>query len=421
MVLTLLAYAATDFNSVDYLLRATARANASRPDFVAVLQSTGTAEGASVRDTYTVTVRRPGQGSILISDTRTGDKKKEIIVDGKDRYVVDHKTRQYKREKREADTDLRKALFYGDMTLDPLVLALVSEDGVKQYFEELKRQGQWEAVRGAGGWRLISKNPGGTVEAGFQDGTLRLSRLNLTAGKGTWNWSVQYRPIARTAAFVPPRSIRRVREFGTQFLAPVYANAAARRATERMFAAYDNLSSLSVEMDENGRKTTVMVRGERIRQTDDQADWSYDGSKVTIVVPSSRRAYQGAAESGELEDMLAALNARIDPTVKRLLMGENPFRDLLAGRRVEVEGEMTVAGNSADLLTATGAGIRVSLVVRRSDGRVLSAASMPMQTGQGSSSQKTFRYLAAASDSSLQVAIPAGFETGPAQRLLARK
>lgn len=297
--------------------------------------------------------------------------------------------------------------------VDDLVLALANPADLEAFYGRLAKLRPWSLTSQNGECVFVHTKGKDRVEVALEAKTLHLKRFVAAKGQQQVRWSFGY-DLQSKPGFSPPPSAFRVNELDPLLVEPTYADAAARRLCDRVFRAYDRPEALAFEIQESGQTTAVYYRRGMLRQRDATADVLYDGRLSKLVDFKDRRVLAGKTNQREFIEAVAETGTRLDPTVRYLLKGKNPFRALLGRRaKISIKGSMTIAGEACTILGALDPTAELSLIVRNRDARVLSVASMPKGSG-ASSSQRSFRYLSTAgikTGEAFTVNTPPGFPT----------
>lgn len=424
MIFAPLAYSLKNFDAFSYLLEMSEASHAAMDSGDVQLRSIGGADKRTVDELYTVQYRRPAQAQVLIANGKTGKSIKEIIVSSGLRTIIDRGAGQRTETPVEDGADLRKSVFYGQMTLDELVLSVFDPPTLKKYFDEnfRKRQG-FKVVRENGQWWIKAAYTGGSIAAAFENGDARLSKLRLKSKGGYWNWDLKYGRLSGDQKFQATGKTYLVKSFDSRLRPPTCTSAAATAAMEKVLTAYDGLNSLGVTVRSAGKATKLILAGSNIRQTDDSTDFSYDGENLTIVMNDTKTTFNGRAKPNEVLEMLGKLRIRVEPTLMPLLQQKNPFRQMLSGAKVSLENTMMVGNDKVWMFTAQTWGWKYVISARAADGKVISLSAVPIQkTGLYVSEQKQFEYLASGdlNDRAFVVDIPSGYRQESTQKLIAQ-
>ena len=424
MIFAPLAYSLHTFDPFSYLLEASESAPTAMDSGEVRLRSVGGADKKTVDELYTVQFRRPAQAQVMIANGKTGKSMKEIIVSSGLRTIIDRGAGQRTETPVENGADLRKSVFYGQMTLDELVLSVFDPPTLKKYYDDnFRKRTGFKVVREGGQWWIKASYTGGSISAAFQDGDAKISKLRLKSKGGYWNWDLTYSRLPGTADFEATGKTYLVKSFDSRLRPPTCTSAAATAAMEKVLTAYDGLHSLGVTVRSAGKATKLMLSGSQIRQTDDESDFSYDGDNLTIIKNDTKTIFNGHAKPSEVLEMLGKLKIRVDPTMMPLLQQKNPFREMLSNAKVTLENTMMVGQEKVWMFTALTWGWKYVISARASDGKVISLSAVPIQkTGLYVSEQKQFEYLAKdeLNDRAFVVDIPSGYRQESTQKLIAQ-
>ena len=301
----------------------------------------------------------------------------QIVVTKDTVFEYDASTKQYS-EKPRFDGELSSTLKHSAGVLDELVASLVDKDGVSRWLSEFKKSTSWR-FRSSGEQDL-------TVEAGDSDGRISvtidarsklLKSVSMKSDKYGTDWKFKYGTAPREIAFVVPPGSYKTNDIRPDIAPPTYSSAEAKRAVESVFAKYDNPKELGYQAGVNGELTSVWIDHGRIRQQDESSDWTLAGGKLTLLDLRRQQIVVGPSTLTRTVDAVAKSGTRVEPLLKLMMRGINPFRFYFGQNcNVSVTGSTKIDGKACTLLEASSPVARYSLVVRSNDGFVLSLASI---------------------------------------------
>ena len=207
-------------------------------------------------------------------------------------------------------------------------------------------------------------------------------------------WRLSYRPQTGAIAFTPPQGAVKTSELRADTVMPTFASAAARAVVTKVFAKYDQPKRLAYEVTAPDEKSQVWILSGNVRQSDSKADWSVKGGRFELLDKGRGHMVEGEAALFKIVDAVAKSGTRVEPLLKVLLRGQNPFRIYFGSNaNVSITGTARINGHKCALVESTSLRSKVTLVVRESDGFVLSLSSRDPGQGEMRGQTRTFREL----------------------------
>lgn len=376
LLICLTPYAAT-FDAPSYLVGKCLEAHSStRPMGVDVLGKTVSFESKS-STTYRLTVD-PEIGTKLVIERGPPF---EIVAAANTVYEYDRSLNQYTERSTNVapDASVRSAA----NNLDPVVAAQLTPASFEAWIKGFQVGPQW-SVTAQGGLLVLS--------AGDSDGLTKLSLDSKTHklraaesrshGYGTVH-TLSYRDPS-PVTFSPAKGALKVKTLNPDLALPAFASAEAKAACLKVFSFYDHPRALAYSVGSGEESFKVWVFQGRVKQSDSKADWAIAGKEFTLIDKQNKTVMRGTLDMPKAIDTINSTGTRIEPLLKLVLKGVNPYRFYLGqGSIVKVVGRATVNGASCTLLEARSASSTLSLAVRSNDGFVLSLTSTQIQ-GQAS-------------------------------------
>jgi len=382
---------------VDYLFdwSASSHARLSAARYRAVADTT--TDTGKMRQTFGIGYIRPNDFQLSIQDSTGAERTRTLYLDQRLLTVFEPKTRQYVQKRMPSNVSIKEAVLTEIPQLDDLVFALADPAGIESYYGKIRQLKPWNWKHSGDEVSLVHQKGATVVAINLSAKTGLINRVALASQGQATDWKFTYEPTSpRSVAFQAPTGSYAVSELDPEVHEPTYGSNEARILTQRMFKAYDRPKALAFEVSEGGEKTLVWFRPGAVRQKNAAVDFVFRGGKATVVSYGSRTAYSGAAKTLQVIDAVGESGGRIDPALRSLMRGQNPFRLLLGEKcRVSVKGRMELSGARCTILEVDNKVARLSLVVRNADGRVMSIGSEPKDsTGQRTAaSQRILRYL----------------------------
>lgn len=382
---------------IDYVLDWTADAHSRVMAARYLAEANTTTDTGKMKQSFGIGYIRPNDFSLTINDSTGAERTRTLFLDQRVLTVLDRTTNQYRQTKVSSDVPIKDAIKGEIPQLDDLVFAMADQEGIRTYIATLRQLRPW-TIKATGTEIRVSHQSGpASVALGISPRTGLLQRIIVANQGQVTDWHFTFEPKSpKSVAFQAPKNSYAVSELDPLVHEPTYASAEARAMTAKMFAAYDRPKALAFEVAEAGATTQIWFRPGAIRQRNAQVDFVYRGGQATVLSFPKRTAYSGAAKSLQVIDAVGESGARIDPALRSLMKGQNPFRLLLGENcRVSVKGKMELDGKACTILEADNKVARLSIVVRNRDGLVVSVGSETKdKSGQRTaSSQRIIRYL----------------------------
>lgn len=337
--------------------------------FVASSKVTGFAQDVSAK--YEIAYRWPSEMRLRQFRPGTNTLIRERVIEPSRVIDYDPSLLQYTEADRAGNEPLGKTLADLDQDMDDLLLAYSHPAGFDVWLTDMVKLPAWKVTSRSGRFSLTYSKSGQKIalEAGTDDGLLR--RVDITTGPQRLVWTISYAGSVPQLGFRPPGDATRVPVFDREMKPPNYADAKARAVAETMFRAYEGLSAIGFDVSRDTGTTKVQVRGKFVRQDDDAATWTYDGKTLTYHDKRTDTWSWGALGFSDVLDAVGSHGTRVDPTVRLLMMGFNPYRKRLGdGATVKVAGSMSLDGRSVTILESESENALVTLFVR-DDGLVV--------------------------------------------------
>lgn len=331
---------------------------------------------------YTLRFRWPDEARLTETDSG-GATVRERAVAPRKSTDYDATLEQYVVQDRAPSATLGGALASLVQDLDDLLLT----------YTDPKAFGVWFApMRALTGWTFSKK--GKLIESTYKDAKRsmilsievpsgRLVRVSMSEPASSLVWNMTYSNSVDGLAFRPPRSASRVPRFDPSMTPPKFASDDARALAQKMFTAYEGLSSIGYVVKRPEGKTNVLLSGQFARQQDDRSKWTYDGRTLVMNDAKSGKWYRGDMTFTEVIETTARLGTRVDPSLRSLMTGFNPFRKRMdKSATLRVVGAMRINGADVKMLTAESDLTVITLTVRTADGLVISTQSRANDPGE---------------------------------------
>lgn len=326
------------------------------------------------QDRVTLEFRKPDLARVRVDAASRLDlwvTKNEVTL--ADPAVLQHAVR--KREPKETPAD---SVAHDLGGMDGWVLAMLAANPLAGLREQAKSMNERRYSFAAGRQVVRLKGATGVVHLEFHPRSGRVLLVRTAQGGATVERRFSY-PQRRPALTPSPApGSRRVAEIDPLTLPPTYADASARQATQAMFARHDRREPSTLTIATPEGEVRAWLASGAVRQRDPWVDFSYAKGRLTLVRLKDGAAWQGDAGGSEVLEAVAAAGSRVDPMLRLLLRGENPYR-LLLGRRskVRVAGSLGSGAQEALILEGDSPSLKVTLYVRKSDSRVIGLVSEP--------------------------------------------
>lgn len=317
------------------------------------------------------------------------------IVVTKDKLVeFDASTHQYAVKPR-IEGELSTVLKHSAGVLDELVAALTDPEGVKRWLSALRKNGTWKFGEGSGTLSVETGTEDGRLLVSVYPDTMLLKHVSMKSDRFGTDWTFRYKPAASQIEFTAPKDAYLTNDIRPEIVTPTYDSLEAKRITEAMFAKYDNPKALAYEVRANAEKVSVWVDHGRVRQRDEKSDWTMANGRFLLLNLNQKHQVSGAASLSKVINAVAKTGARVEPLLRLMMRGINPFRFYLGhNSTVSVSGKAKVDGRDCALLTVNSPSSKLSLIVRTSDGFVLSLASLSSSAnGESDNVARTYKEL----------------------------
>lgn len=308
----------------------------------------------------TLDYQRPDRAHLTYADAPP----RQVWVEPNRVVVYDPRLQQYAVSKRAKDEALEAALQSKAPGLDGFLLALVASKGLDSLPRQLaEAKSRFWTIDGDS-FRVEISNGESSVLLEIDRRTRRLLRAKTTLDKETLDRRFSYRTAPAKLAFSAPKGARQVEEIDPLLLPPTFADPTARAVVDKLFARFDTRPELAFTMTTDEGPIEVWLARTRARQRDAIADWSVQDRRVRLLDRKTGSSYIGEATSGELLRAVSALGTRVDPLVRQMMRGSNPFRLLLGrGSTVRTIGASPSPEGKTTVLEAESPSLKLTLYV----------------------------------------------------------
>lgn len=336
--------------------------------------------------------------------------------DGKRVTVLDRVTNEYTYRDAPSVGTVSQRLSLALQTIPDCVRVLIDDQFRSSFFKPLVGLSGWTAD-GDGTWRLIqrpaAKRTQTTIVKFNRYGLLE--RVEFEQPGKYLSWRFTYRAAGRKPTLVLPKDALKVDSFLLRKPLPMATDASAQSTLRRAVAFFDRLRSGQITIDSAGSKTKVFLSMESIREDGQSSRWSYIGRNLVAVEKAKKLSLVRTAGRLTLANHLGRAGIAMHPFSKRLLMRENPIRQMIPdASRVSSMGELTIQSVPCVILRAQSSEIDIKLTIRKSDGALVDVQTKMLdsvgRTVTTSSTQYTYSNLGKPlPKSALAVSIPSGF------------
>ncbi len=220
--------------------------------------------------------------------------------------------------------------------------------------------------------RRTYRNTSAIFDFGSSDHLLRLVRLQGPGSRLVWNF--HYNGEALTLATPKTRALRKVESLTARAAPPRYLSPEARSLATRSERAYANLRSTVCRYLGPDGSGTFWVRDGSYRQDQGQNSWSYSSRQLTARIGDV--TYSGNLRQSKIAAALNRVGGSVQTMVLQMLQGRNPMGTLLVPEStVRLAGQLVTEGAPCGILEIKSKGITLSVIVRKSDGMILSTRS----------------------------------------------
>lgn len=274
-------------------------------------------------------------------------------------------------------------------------------------------------------WKITKQGPdtvcrrfvtdkGNVSDIGFRfDGRRGLLKsIHLSTKTMHLDISYAFMGPATSVAVAIPRSAHEVDAFYIRTGPPQYVSGKARDIGEGSVKAYQHIRSVAFRITEGTETISAWMSGKKLREVEPGFEWSYDGKSLTILDRNKKIGYRGVPTLA-INNYVAKLGHRVDPTLKAIVDRKNPMAALLGPQmKVRLAGSVRIGNVMCDVLELTVPGQRISCQIRRSDHLLAAVINDNLDT-KGHvmmSSERRFEYTPGPiADATFRVGIPKDF------------
>jgi hypothetical protein len=385
--------AAYDSRPVDLVFAACERRLAAERSLSVTITENERTLGEPITNTFTLR-RRGGEAAVQVKN-RQGGLIQQVQYDADKIHVIDPSRSLYTEAKRGADgrteVDLRRA----SPELSEAIFVLADPVYSKRWLGQLRDGQNWKLTQEPTRFVLSAAKDGRTVRVEVLTGTARLGRVRIEAQGRMIDTKLAYGSAPTSTVRQSLAKLNKTDNLAVVALRPQYENRSAQEAMEAMLASYDTIKRIGYTVDEEGEKTTVMLNGKLMRQTDAKLDWVYDGKTLKLHDKTNGAFLQADVTFWETIDIVAEAGSRVEPMARSIITRKNPFQAMLLNRaEVRSEGQVRLNGRQAEIIFVEATTGDFTIAVDRTTNRAVSIVASSGEEGQqGASFLRTFTYL----------------------------
>ncbi|MBX7131153.1 MAG: hypothetical protein K1X67_00595 [Fimbriimonadaceae bacterium] len=384
-------------------------------------------DGARVHASYELAYRRPSALKVTMRSTGDGLVNRTMWANPSGITLYDADSKRY------ASTPWRKTLSLVDNVrnagsgVDGMLVSFAEVGALKDTLDSIRQANSWQFKSGTVGLVGIGKGANGELTVTRMPNG-RLSALEIRSGSNTITWKFTYGgPPGDLKTNLPKGAQRAVAAAVAENGPPTYVDSDARNLTEKALRAYDLVNQISYAVTDLEGVTRVWFDGDYVRQTDPNFDIVYRPGKFTLIDKATRQAFWGDVRFAKAQAALDAARIRWDPMLRDMLLERNPIRAMLSPKfKAKGVGTLSIGGKSCGLVKYEGPRIRLTLLIRKSDGLVMRTTSESLdQNGNVVNvADRTYSYLSyrkPIARTTFQVTAPIGFAKLGLDRLRASR
>ncbi|MBS1713905.1 MAG: hypothetical protein JST30_06170 [Armatimonadetes bacterium] len=316
-----------------------------------------------------------------------------VVVQAEQTFAYDGSSKQYTQKPR-SDESLGLAVQHGLEVADDVLMAVLEEGGVAGWLKEFQGKGEWSFANEPGMLTAVCKTDHGMILLSIDAKTDLLRHVAIKEAQYGTDWRLDYGQKPTVIAFEPPPGAVKTTELRADTVMPTFGSAEAKAVVLKLFAKYDHPKRLAYEVSSADERSQVWVLAGNVRQNDAKADWSVVSDRFELLDKGRGDVVEGPAALSKIVDAVARSGTRVEPLLKALLRGQNPFRIYFGSNsNVTLTGKATIQGQPCALVESSSRKSKVTLVVRKSDGFVLSMSSRDVGPGAMQGQTRTFREL----------------------------
>jgi len=366
---------------------------------------------------YELDYRRPDAMRLRVKTPRQADLEasdREFVLVGPLLRGFDRDTGQYVERKSPTRGSLLERAMIATGAIDDSLQPLLEPSILRPLLQKFEPLSGWTRATVGDVVRLSQGTSGSGVLIERDRRTDRLRRIQLSSHAGTVDWRYTYRPYDAIAMLPVPPDAKRVTAFEERTVLTVqYADANAKRITEKAIKAYDQVRHLSM-VAAGGQ---IDVSGSRFSESRAAYAYAYDGQTLWAIDHRSKTVYQVPATARQVRSHLAKVKIPMEPMLGHWASGFNPVRSVLPqGSVLRFVGTIRDQGVACEILEARSPSLRLSLWVRQRDGLIsrMMTDNLDSEGKVFQSSERVFSYRSINEPipgSSFRVTPPPGYTT----------
>lgn len=221
----------------------------------------------------------------------------------------------------------------------------------------------------------------------FAAGDGRILGIYVKTDRGVVDWKYRYGAAPASLSFSKPASAAKVTFFKDRQRAPSFADAQAKKLYTQAVNAYGRISPLSYSVTDDSGKWVVNCTRKGYTQSG-PGYFSWTGGQLVAGTGSRRKTEK--CSSKDLPHRLSALSVPVEPTLRIMLLGFNPFERMMTGLKVRSAGSISVGGVKFSVLEGSKAGYRLTVQVR-SDNYLMGGSISEQVDARGNALNRTER------------------------------
>lgn len=215
----------------------------------------------------------------------------------------------------------------------------------------------------------------------------RLAGVRIITDKAAVDWGFRYSAGPSSLKFVKPAGAERAEFFRDRQRLPKFADAASKKTYQSAVRAYERATTLAYSVSDDSGTWKVSFSPHAFTQSG-PATFSWINGQL-VAVKNGKRVTE-KCQAKDLPHRLSKLGVAVEPMLRIVLLGFNPFERLMTGLTLRSAGSISVGGVKFTVIEAEKPGYRLTVQIR-SDNNLIGGSVSDQLDARGNSMNRAER------------------------------
>lgn len=381
-------------------------------------------DGARITARYELAYRQPSALRITVTSSGEGLGKRTMWANQTGITLYDIATKRYASLPWKKTQSLAENVRNAGAGIDGMIVSFADFQAFEETIGAI-RQATWQFKSGTSGVVGFGKGANGNLTVTRMPKGW-LSGIEIQSGSSIVKWRFTYGGPPGDLKTNLPKGAQRASEAAVaENGPPKYADQAARQLTEKAIHAYDLINQIGYSVTDSEGVTRIWYDNDYVRQTGPSLDIAYQPGKFAVLDRENQRFYSGDVRFAKAQIALDEARIRWDPMLRDLLLERNPVRTMLSPKlKGRSAGTLSIGGKTCGLVKYEGPRIRITILIRKSDGLVMRTTSESLDGARSviNVADRTYSYMSyrkPIAKSTFQLNPPSGYAKLPLSQLRA--